>query len=202
MSAYGNLQKYRNPNPLQRLLLSRFLRQVRQLLQGKSFSRALDAGCAEGFVSGFLYAQEARYLHQQETAFFGIDIDRPALLRGKELFPPMHSVEGSVLHLPYPDGAFDLILCTEVLEHLPDPGQVLDELLRVTRRYLLLSVPHEPWFRLLNFLRGKHLHRWGNDPEHLQNWTAAQFLGFVQTRCPGAALHRAFPWLLVHCAKE
>ncbi len=45
--------------------------------------------------------------------------------------------------LPFPDGCFDGVICTQVLEHLADPESVLRELCRVTRSggWMLLTAP-------------------------------------------------------------
>ena len=53
-------------------------------------------------------------------------------------------VFSGIQRLPFRDAAFDIVLCTEVLEHLPDDVlQVgVRELSRVSRKYLLLSVPY------------------------------------------------------------
>jgi hypothetical protein len=55
------------------------------------------------------------------------------------------AVQGSVTHLPFPAGAFDLILCLEVLEHLPDADlrPAVAELQRVAREWLLVGVPFD-----------------------------------------------------------
>ena len=55
-----------------------------------------------------------------------------------------------ILDLPVPDEAFDLVLCTEVLEHVPEPILALREMARVTRTggHLLLTAP-----------LGSHLHQ-------------------------------------------
>jgi len=52
---------------------------------------------------------------------------------------------GDAAMLPFRDGAFDRVLSSEVLEHLPDPGAAVAELARVTRRggIVVLSVPNE-----------------------------------------------------------
>jgi SAM-dependent methyltransferase len=42
-------------------------------------------------------------------------------------------VQGDALHLPFPDGAFDRVICSEVLEHLPDDLSAMGELARVLR---------------------------------------------------------------------
>jgi len=48
-----------------------------------------------------------------------------------------------ILSIPAPDGAFDVILCTEVLEHVPEPGRALLEMARLLRMggRLLLTAP-------------------------------------------------------------
>lgn len=42
-------------------------------------------------------------------------------------------VQGDALHLPFPDGAFDRVICSEVLEHIPDDVAAMAELARVLR---------------------------------------------------------------------
>jgi len=192
MARHGNLQKYENPNPVQRWLLGRFLQQVAVLSTSLGATSVLDAGCAEGFVSRSL-----RQTWAAQVAFYGVDMDGAALRRGQTLTPWMQRAHANVMRLPFADEQFDLVLCNEVLEHLTDPGTALRELHRVTRRYVLLSVPHEPWFRTLNFLRGKHIHHWGNDPEHVQNWTARRFVEFVEYEFDIKAVRLSFPWLVV-----
>jgi SAM-dependent methyltransferase len=43
------------------------------------------------------------------------------------------AVQGDALHLPFPDGAFDRVICSEVLEHIPDDLGAMRELARVLR---------------------------------------------------------------------
>ncbi|MFH1820681.1 MAG: methyltransferase domain-containing protein [Candidatus Nealsonbacteria bacterium] len=53
-------------------------------------------------------------------------------------------VNGSVKSMPFEDSSFDVVLCAEVLEHLPfdDFEKALKELKRVSGRYVVLSLPH------------------------------------------------------------
>jgi hypothetical protein len=52
---------------------------------------------------------------------------------------------GDATCLPFADASFDLVLCAEVLEHIPPPllQRACDELARVTRGRLLVGVPFE-----------------------------------------------------------
>ena len=43
------------------------------------------------------------------------------------------AVQGDALHLPFPDGVFDRVICSEVLEHIPDDVGAMRELARVLR---------------------------------------------------------------------
>jgi len=135
----------------------------------------LDIGCAEGFVMNRL----RQVIPGAQVT--GLDIDDEALLRGKAL-GARDTCQGSVYSLPYPDDSFDLVLALEVLE------------CRVARQFCLLSVPHEPFFRAANFLRGKHLSRWGNDPEHLHNWSFKEFLSLIERHGQVQQMRKPFPW--------
>lgn len=44
-----------------------------------------------------------------------------------------NAVQGDALHLPFPDGSFDRVICSEVLEHIPDDVAAMRELARVLR---------------------------------------------------------------------
>ena len=192
--SYGNWQKYQNPNPVQRWLLGRFLVSVEALALSVNPRTILDVGCAEGYV-----AERLRQMGG-DVQVLGLDLDYEALLRGREL-GALGTCCGSVYKLPYPDNSFDLVLALEVLEHLTEPGRALDELRRVTRRFCLLSVPHEPFFRGANFLRGKHLQHWGNDPEHLNHWSYRGFLKLVEEYGAVRKAGMPFPWsmALIEC---
>ena len=188
---YGNLQKYQNPNPIQQALINRFLAAIRRQVSTTNATNILDVGCGEGFA-----AEYVRSCHPY-WRFFGLDLDEAALARGRSWHPCIVFNRGDILDLPFADNSFELVLCLQVLEHFSEPGQALKELCRVSKCFCLLSVPHEPWFRLANFLRGKNLSRWGNDPEHIQNWSRRSFLRFVRAYIQVTDVEGSFPWLIV-----
>jgi len=187
---YGNLQKHLNPNPVQRYLLRRFHRQIASLLKATGAERILDAGCGEGFVVSYLLQGN------DGLTITGIDCSLEAIEMARQMVPGGLFDLGDLREMPYGDDSFDLVMCLEVLEHLPDPHRGLRELRRVTSAHCLVSVPHEPFFRATNFLRGKHVPAWGRDPEHLQHWTARQFRHLVGQYFEIERFVYSFPWVI------
>lgn len=190
MTGCGNWQKYQNPNPLQRFLIGRFLDAVVELTQSLQLTSILDAGSGEGFVS-------QRILEMRpDVTIVGLDLDQDAMLRGQDIHPGINFARGDVYALPFADNSIDLVLCNEVLEHLLQPQRALAELQRVSRRYCLLSVPHEPYFRLMNLLRGKNVSRLGNDEDHRQLWGARSFRRLAQDHFHPLGSRYPIPWQL------
>lgn len=91
-----------------------------------SIARCLDLGCASGVITAALSPLVA--------SIVGLDYDAVALQhveREGEL--NMAFVRGDGLHLPYPDSTFDLIICTQVYEHVPDDRHLVPEMQRVLK---------------------------------------------------------------------
>lgn len=186
---YGNRQKYLNPNFLQRLLLARFHQEIVDLVRQTGALRLLDAGCGEGFG--------LQQLQQENPAltFVGADLSTESLMWGRNnLQVKVPLVNLNLYQLPFLDDSFPLVICLEVLEHLPDSRIGLRELARVSSEYVLLSVPHEPWFRLANLVRGKHFGAIGNDPEHLHQYSGRAFRQLVGSVVEILWHGYAFPW--------
>lgn len=190
----SNLRKHTSGNPLQRLLLEQFHQVARELLaQVAPRPRlALDAGCGEGFALRAV-------LGDLPATVVGLDGSLGAVQVAEQLNPEHSFAAGDLYRLPFPARRFDMVVCMEVLEHLDDPRAGLRELARVSAGWLLLSVPHEPLFRGANFLRGKNIRAWGNDPGHVNHWSHRGFLRFVAPQCELVAARTSFPWTLALC---
>jgi SAM-dependent methyltransferase len=93
----------------------------------------LDAGCGEGRHCFGCLERGARVI--------GLDLDfdslRLASRRLRERAAELDSVgemnQGNAFHLPYRDGSFDRVICSEVMEHVHDYRAAARELARVTR---------------------------------------------------------------------
>jgi 2-polyprenyl-3-methyl-5-hydroxy-6-metoxy-1,4-benzoquinol methylase len=145
-----------------------------------------------------------RYLHQRfpRWEMKGSDLSDSAIAYAQQLLPEARFAVEDIYRLSDADNAYDLVIASEVLEHLEDPAAALSEIVRTSRRYVLLSVPNEPAFQLTNFARGKYLRRWGNHPEHIQHWSRGRFAEFVSTQCHVISTSSSFPWTIVLAAKR
>jgi ubiquinone/menaquinone biosynthesis C-methylase UbiE len=171
--ASPNLEKYTTQNALYRWHLDAFHEVLYRLMQQAAPRTVLDAGCGEGYVAHYL-AERDRSL--QVT---GVDLSAGAIAYAQEHFGEAATFRtGSVLALPFSDNAFDLVLCSEVLEHLEAPADAVAQLKRVARRHVLITVPLEPYFRWVNNL-GRVLGI-SPDPGHVQFWSRRGFEAFIR----------------------
>lgn len=188
----SNYEKHANAAGLQRVLIDRFYRVIAGLLRPLDPGTVLDAGCGEGFTIARLKATGIG------RSYTGFDISPDAVRIGRTIVPGIPLSVGNVYRMRYAARSFDLVIASEVLEHLTEPVRALAEIRRVAKRHVLLTVPWEPWFWIANFLRGKYPSTWGNHPEHINHWTARSFVRLVSS-C-GLTVERtviSFPWTIV-----
>jgi len=196
-SNYGNKQKHESKNPIQRALIGRFKSQAVQLVNGIAPRSILEVGCGEG------YMLEALVQGGVTASLHGVDFSAPAIADARARLGDRAELQArDARELADHGDQFDLVMMLEVLEHIPDPGQMLPILERLTRQYLLLSVPWEPMFRGLNLARGKHVRAWGNDPEHVNHWGRRGFFRFVEQRFTILEAPLVAPWTMVLAQKR
>lgn len=102
---------------------------------GVPFGSLLDAGCRNGVV-----LHEALRLAPVLNAQ-GIDLVPQFVATA--LASGLNVIEGDIHKMPYRDGQFDAVYCSQVLEHCPMPEQALAELFRVAKSALFVGVPME-----------------------------------------------------------
>ena len=191
-----NYNKHINSNPVQKKLIDNFYNQVYRLLKPLKLDSILDVGCGEGIT---LSKFEKEGIGKK---LFGIDYSDDALKIGKKIYPHLNLKKGNIYDIKEKDNSFDLVMATEVLEHLDDPEKALKELIRVSRKYVMLSVPNEPFFIGANLLRGKYLKGFGNHPEHINHWTLFSFRKFLQKNGLKIVTQKhPFAWTLILASK-
>ena len=186
--------KYGSTNPVVRRLMSAFERTLDELFEQADPSSLLDVGCGEGV----LVHKWAQRLGKQRRVV-GIDLEEESIQAGwAQRQAP--NLEYHVMHaenLPFAENEFDLASAIEVLEHVPDPEHTLAEMARCAERHLLVSVPHEPLWRMLNMARGAYWSTLGNTPGHLNHWSRRSFVGLLSRYGQVAEVRSPFPWTML-----
>lgn len=127
---------YERAHPLVRWIERRRVDALLALARPVAGDRVLEVGCGAGHVL-------ERFAGARRT---GLDISPRMLDRARRrLGQGVPLICASADALPFRAGSFPVSLCTEVLEHTPDPSAVLRELVRVAggSGRIVVSVPNE-----------------------------------------------------------
>ena len=187
--------KYTEKSWISQFANRRFLEAIVTNINDLKISNILDAGTGEGIVLDLIKGIRGT---QQ---IFGLDLDRARLIEARSRIRNGY-IQSDLNNLPFDDGAFNLVVCLEVLEHVGSPDNALRELHRVTNQYLLASVPNEPWWRLGNMARLKYLKEWGNTPEHINHWSRRGFRNMISRYFRILSVQTPFLWVFILAEKE
>ena len=185
--------KYGSNNPLVRRMMSGFERDLDELFGRSDPSSLLDVGCGEGV----LVHQWAQRLAERRVV--GIDLEEPSIQAGwsERQAPNLEYRVMRAENLPFSKDEFDLVSAIEVLEHVPDPEHTLAEMARCAQRHLLVSVPREPLWRMLNMARGAYWSALGNTPGHLNHWSKRSFCRLLSRHGEVLEVRSPFPWTML-----
>ena len=89
----------------------------------------LDVGCGQSHIGKFF------------NDYTGLEISIPALKAAVKNNPKNHYLRGDGLHLPFKNRMFDLVICSDVIEHIQDKDRLLNELTRVFKKHVLITTP-------------------------------------------------------------
>jgi ubiquinone/menaquinone biosynthesis C-methylase UbiE len=185
--------KYGSTNPVVRRLMAHFERDLDDLWTRADPESLLDIGCGEAILT-HRWAQELG-----DRRVVGIDLEDPAI-QAEWAKRPAPNLEYRVMkaeRLPFADSEFDLATAIEVLEHVPDPEHTVSEMARVARGHLLVSVPREPLWRVLNMARGAYLKDLGNTPGHVNHWSKRAFVELLSRHGQVVEARSPFPWTML-----
>lgn len=184
--------KYETKNPLAQYMLKTFDRTVGELAGSIRPKSILEIGCGEGHITEVL-------LQHTEASIRATDLSQTIVdLAQQRIQSPRVSFEAQNIYTQTDQTPpADLVVCCEVLEHLEDPRQGLKKLAQLAHPYALISVPREPLWRILNFIRGAHVKNFGNSPGHIQHWSQRAFLKFTATEFEFLQVRAPIPWTIV-----
>ena len=126
-------------------------------------ARVLDVACGTGVVTRLVATQVGQKGH-----VIGVDLNTGMLVTARMLPQPRTGAsvewcEGNVTALPFPDAAFDAVLCQQGLQFFPDRPAALRDMRRVlvpTGRLVLSvwrGIAHCPWQRAVADALERHV---------------------------------------------
>jgi len=128
-------KRYRSPYAVRRYAHEKQYNSVLKFVE--KGDTVLDAGCGEGTLS--------RMLFNKGAIVTGTDISEPNIVNSKRLAAenglPILFQTADLESLPFPDNSFDVVVCSHVLEHIPDFDRGLQEIFRVARKRVVFAVP-------------------------------------------------------------
>ena len=190
----GNtFDKYGSTNPVVRRLMTGFHAALDELWTQAAPESILDVGCGEGVLT----CEWAQRLG--DGRIVGIDLD-DAKLRAewdKRQRPNLEYRAEEATALSFADDEFDMASAIEVLEHVPEPEATVAEMARVAKRWLLVSVPREPVWRMTNIARGAYWRDLGNTPGHVNHWSKRSFVELLSRHGKIEEVRSPFPWTML-----
>lgn len=165
---HGNEKKHKSKNFFVQFFVNQLNKDIlTEIDQIKTHVKTmLDIGCGEGFITSKISVQNTNF---EITA---IDAEESYIQYAKQ-HNQKNNINFCVQNLESIDSSnkFDLVVMTEVLEHLPNPDAALKKIVLLASKYIIITVPNEPFFRIGNLLALKYVKRLGNTPGHLNNWS-------------------------------
>ncbi|MDY6906773.1 MAG: glycosyltransferase [Chloroflexota bacterium] len=155
--------------PLQRYWQRRRYRIVTEMARGAHAT--LDVGCGSSRILGGL------------ESGIGVDVQAAKLRYVRKLGRPL--VNASIFALPFRDAAFDCVVCSEVIEHLPPGDEPFDELSRVLAQggQLVIGTPDYGgiWWPTIERLYG-FFAPGGYAEEHITRYTRRSLIELLERR--------------------
>lgn len=143
--------------------------------------RLIDVGCALGHSTRWLSSMKP------DAEWHGLDFDADAVRDAKVLFPKLrfHYSPTVVEFASAFEKAFDSVVCSEVIEHVPDDAEFVRSLKRIARRRVVLTTPV----------------RQVNDPGHLRLYNDADLRALCAPERCDITRDKMFYYVAIHIAE-
>jgi 2-polyprenyl-3-methyl-5-hydroxy-6-metoxy-1,4-benzoquinol methylase len=191
--------KYGTKNPLARRLVEGFDRALTELIRKINPVALHEVGCGEGYwvmrwldegidARGTDFSTQVIAMAKANASARGADSQRFSVRSIYDVTPQKDSAE--------------LVVCCEVMEHLEEPERALEALSGIVSADLIISVPREPIWRVLNLARGRYIGALGNTPGHLQHWSKSGITALARRHFDVVEVLSPLPWTMLHCRRR
>jgi len=180
---------YYNKNMAVRFAHNNRLNAIINEIPKKHKLKILDAGCGEGHLIKRLYNEDKNNL------YYGIDITKIAIKKAKHRCPYATVKLCDLSKIDFNDAFFDVVICTEVLEHIHNYNIAIDELKRVLKLdgTIIITFPNEFLLTMGRFfLRRKPI----KVPDHVNSFTPNKMIDAVSLEVIKKNLPFNFPFFI------
>lgn len=188
--------KYGSRNPIVRRIMAGFESALGQMVEKVAPASIHEVGCGEGY---WVMRWQSLGIPARGSDFSAQVVEIARHNAARQGQQDVGFQQRSIYDLRDPEDSADLVVCCEVLEHLGEPEAGLRALQRVVDGHLILSVPREPIWRLLNLVRGKYVSDLGNTPGHIQHWSRRAFIAMVSEYFEVIDVKTPLPWVMLLC---
>jgi SAM-dependent methyltransferase len=186
----GNVfDKHHSRNPMVRRFMAGFDQGLFRLLDlAGAPSSVLEVGCGEGHVTALLAQRfpAARVL--------GTDVSAMMVGIARREHPELRFGISSIYDVA-DLGSWDLVVACGL--RAPNDPAALDAICAKNPVKVLITVPREPLWRLLNIARGQYWRSLGNTPGHVRHWSRSALLEFLGRRLEIEDVRTPTPWTQV-----
>jgi len=144
---------------------------VKQNIDLNNIDALIDVGCGTGHLLNEIHSQN------NKIELYGSDFSEKALEIGKQLLPKANFINFDLYNIPLNlNEKFDIVICTEVLEHLLYPDIAIKNLISLIKKKkgtLILSVPNG---------------RIDNSEIHINFWSPDSWKIFIENNCKDAVI--------------
>ncbi len=188
------LCEYNSRNLITKKLINNFYSKLGKILNTFACDeKVLEVGCGAG--------ESSRKIREsiKKNCFEVSDYDERyvKLLKSENL--DFEVTVESVYSLKRKDKEFDRVIMLEVLEHLENIDLALEELFRVAKKSVIISVPNEPLWRILNMFRFKYLLHLGNTPGHINHFSEKSLKRIISKYGKVNKIYKPLPWIIFEC---
>lgn len=153
----------------------------------KNIQSVHEIGCGEGFSTLRL----EKFFPEMSASEYVEEL----VAKARKRLPEINIFQESVYDLQ--KQSVDLVFLLEVLEHLDYPQLALQQIKAISNKYVIVGVPREPLWRLLNMCRFKYLKSFGNTPGHLNHWSKKSIIEFLNNHLGTVvAVETPYPWTI------
>lgn len=197
----GNyFNKYQDNGLIINAIMKGYFTQLDRMLNSIAYENVYEAGCGEGHISQHVY--NYNLVRQRNVHVTASDVSETVISKAKVDFPHIRFKVKSIYDLDEDDSSYELVIACEVLEHIDNPTKALKELFRISKRYVYISVPNEPIWRIANFMRGKYIRYMGNTPGHINHWTKREIMRLIDNYGNILKVATPFPWTMILSEKK